>query len=109
MAVLARGGGGLLLSEAMRSKLHSWRWHMDSPSHQILGPRRAVESPTRRGLSQSCSPKAARPLRLQVHPPSPSISSTASYNSTDSASPAKVMYVMEFSLKRRNISRNCAG
>ena len=46
----------------------------------------------------------SRPARFQLHAPSASISSTASYSSTDSTSSARVMYVMEFSI---GVSHNC--
>ena len=43
-----------------------------------------------------------RSVRLQLHVPSASISSTASYSSTDTALSARVMYVMEFSSRCRS-------
>lgn len=49
------------------------------------------------------------PVRLQLHSPSASIFSTASYTSTDSASSARLIYVMQFSSRPRSTWRNCAG
>jgi hypothetical protein len=88
------------IDPSVRLSAGTWRFAAITPEDM----ERTLPGSWKPDVPQDHGASALVPLsvRLQLHAPSASISSTASYSSTDTAASARVMYVMEFSSRRRS-------